>query len=274
MMPPQLARAKRPKRSQPRPLVEQLPRIDIIDLCRWKVFPSQYDWNKAHLLELPFRYPFVKSLIISLQDIEANHHTGDTQIVPLRWCRTGYGGHHRPRPLLVCQCGRSVTRVYFKGGHLACRRCCGATYASRQCDKRLRPILQAKRLQNFLQLKAYMSQRNRQRIKARIASFLPMQSKQQKVCRGQYQMAGSNQNPRATFGWCERAEDFHLARRQPCTARLEDRRLQPHTRSRRQRSSRSSRSRHGLLGTDQAQQRGMVVGGDHAAHKRPPNQFV
>jgi hypothetical protein len=121
-------------------------------------------------LELPFRYPFVKSLIISLQDIEANHHTGDTQIVPLRWCRTGYGGHHRPRPLLVCQCGRSVTRVYFKGGHLACRRCCGATYASRQCDKRLRPILQAKRLQNFLQLKTYMSQRNRQRIKARIAS--------------------------------------------------------------------------------------------------------
>jgi hypothetical protein len=88
MMPPQLARAKRPKRSEPRPLVELLPRIDIVDLCRWKVFPSQYDWYKAHLLELPFRYPFVKSLIISLQDIEFNHHSDYNQIVPLRWCRT------------------------------------------------------------------------------------------------------------------------------------------------------------------------------------------
>jgi hypothetical protein len=64
MMPPQLARAKRPKRTTPRPLVETLHRIDIDDLCRWRVFPSQYDWHKAHLLEAPFRYPFVKSLVI------------------------------------------------------------------------------------------------------------------------------------------------------------------------------------------------------------------
>jgi hypothetical protein len=33
-MPPQLARAKRPKRTTPRPIVETLPRIDIADLCR------------------------------------------------------------------------------------------------------------------------------------------------------------------------------------------------------------------------------------------------
>jgi hypothetical protein len=47
MMPKQLATAKRPKRTTPRPLVETLQRIDIIDLCRWNVFPSQYDWHKA-----------------------------------------------------------------------------------------------------------------------------------------------------------------------------------------------------------------------------------
>jgi hypothetical protein len=70
-MPPQLRRAKRPKRTTPRPIVETLPRIDITDLCRWNVFPSQYDWHKAHLLELPFRYPFLKNLVISLQAIEA-----------------------------------------------------------------------------------------------------------------------------------------------------------------------------------------------------------
>ena len=181
MMPPQLARAKRPKRSEPRPLVEQLPRIDIIDLCRWKVFPSQYDWNKAHILELPFRYPFVKSLVISLQDIEANHHSGYNQIIPLRWVRTGFGGNIRPRPLFVCQCSRSVTRVYFKGGHLSCRRCCNATYASRQCDKRTRPILQAKRLQFFLEHKPYMGKNNRRRIAARITTAPEQELKSKRI---------------------------------------------------------------------------------------------
>ena len=167
-MPLQLATAKRPKRSEPRPLVELLPRIDIADLCRWKVFPSQYDWNKAHLLEAPFRYPFIKSLIITLQTIEATHHSGYIQPIPLRWCRTGFGGHIRPRPLFVCQCGRSVTRVYFNYGSLKCRACAGATYASRQCSKHLRPILQAKRLRFFLEHKPSMSKRNRRRIASRI----------------------------------------------------------------------------------------------------------
>jgi hypothetical protein len=168
-MPIQLARAKRPKRATPRPLVEQLPRIDIIDLCRWRVFPSQYDWHKAHLLEAPFRYPFVKCLVISLQNIEANHHTGYTQVIPLRWIRTGYGGLHRPRPLFNCRCGRSVTKLYFRHFNLACRRCTNAVYASQVCSGRAtRAHLQAQRLQTFLKLKSYMSQTNRRRLAARI----------------------------------------------------------------------------------------------------------
>jgi hypothetical protein len=165
-MPPQLARAKRPKQTTPRPIVETLPRIDIGDLCRFNVFPDQCNWNARHYFEMPFRYNFVKSFVISLKKIEANHYSGYTQSIPLRWCATGFGGKWRPRPLLVCQCGRSVRKLYFKAGHLACRRCCNATYASRTCSKRLRPILQAKRLQAFLEFKRYMSKRNRQRIKA------------------------------------------------------------------------------------------------------------
>jgi hypothetical protein len=55
-------------------LVEQLPRIDIADLCRWRVFPSQ--WRKAHYLKLPFRYNFVKSLVISPENIEFNRYSG------------------------------------------------------------------------------------------------------------------------------------------------------------------------------------------------------
>jgi hypothetical protein len=201
MMPPQLARAKRPKRSEPRPLVEQLPRIDIIDLCRWKVFPSQYDWNKAHLLELPFRYPFVKSLIISLQDIEANHHTGDTQIVPLRWCRTGFGGNHRPRPLFICQCGRSVRRLYFKSAYLGCRRCVGGTYASRQCSQRQRPILQAKRLQFFLEHKPYMWKSNRRRIAARMRRAPEQELKSKRLAHSSIQLPQSNYRTQGAMHW-------------------------------------------------------------------------
>jgi hypothetical protein len=67
MMPPQLRRGLKNRRrnAEPKPIVEQLPSIAIADLCRFQVFPSQYHID--HYLEMPFRYPFVKSLVISLQ---------------------------------------------------------------------------------------------------------------------------------------------------------------------------------------------------------------
>ncbi len=200
-MPPQLARAKRPKRSSPRPIVEQLPRIDIADLCRWNVFPNQCDWHKAHLLELPFRYPFVKSLVISLQTIEVNHYSDYTQCIPLRWCCTGFGGNRRPRPLFICNCGRSVRRLYFKAGNLACRRCKGATYASRVCSKRLRPILQVNRIKAFLQLKSYMSQNNRQRLKARIATTPKQEFKSKRLNHYAIQHPQHNYGTRGAMHW-------------------------------------------------------------------------
>jgi hypothetical protein len=75
-MPPQLARAqrRRPKNSEPRPIVELTPCIDIHDLCRWNVFPA--DWNKRHVLEMSFRWPLIKSLVISRKTIEINLNLG------------------------------------------------------------------------------------------------------------------------------------------------------------------------------------------------------
>jgi hypothetical protein len=94
MMPARLARGLKARRqsrrkSGPR-FVEQLKAIDIADLCRWRVFPAQHDWHKAHLLELPFRYPFLESLVIFLENIEANHRSGYIEIIRLRWIRTGF----------------------------------------------------------------------------------------------------------------------------------------------------------------------------------------
>jgi len=201
-MPPQLARAKRPKRSTPRPLVEQLTeRIDIADLCRLRVFPTnRYD---QYHLELPFKYPFAKNLLISLQNIEINHIFGYTQRIPLRWVRTGFGGHGRPRPLFICQCGRSVRRVYFKSRHLACRRCQDAVYASQLCGKHSRPILQAKRLHSFLEFKTYIGRRNRQRIETRLSSNAAQQAhlNSKQLSHEHVQRPSSNYSTRGLMHW-------------------------------------------------------------------------
>jgi hypothetical protein len=200
MMPWQLARAQRPKRSTPRPLVELLHRIDIDDFCRWNVFPR--DWHKAHYLEAPFRFPFLKNLVISLDAIEANHHSGYTQIIPVHWIRTGFGGTNRPRPMLSCtNCGRAVRRLYFKHGSLSCRRCCNATYASRTCDKYTRPVLQAQRLQAFLKLKTGMWKNTRYRLKARITDAVSQELNSKRLAHHSILRPQSNYSTRGAMHW-------------------------------------------------------------------------
>ena len=205
-MPPQLERglwARRQSRHrEQRPLVEQMQRIDIADLCRYRVFPSQNNWHERWSLELPFRYPFLKNLIISRQAIEANHLSGYTQSIRLRWCCTGFGGNSRPRPLFICNCGRRpVTKLYFNYGRLACRRCCKATYASRICSKRLRPIMQVQRMQAFLRLKSYMWQSTRQRLKTRIAAAPKQVPNSKRLTHHAIQLPQSNYGTRGAMHW-------------------------------------------------------------------------
>jgi len=122
--------------------------------------------------------------------------------VTLRWVRTGYGGHHRPRPLLICQCGRSITKLYFKGGHLACRRCTNAVYASQVCSGRTtRAQLQTKRLQNFLQLKSYLSKRNRQRIAARVTIAPEQELNSKRLAHSAILLPQSNHSTRGAMHW-------------------------------------------------------------------------
>jgi len=83
-MPWQLARSDRRRKAEKRPLVELTPHIDIHDLCRWKVFPDVGSMLPAKL-EMSFKYPFLKSLLISRQNIEFNHVSGYNQRVALHW---------------------------------------------------------------------------------------------------------------------------------------------------------------------------------------------
>jgi AAA domain len=113
----------------------------------------------------------------------------------------GYGGHFRQRPLLVCQCGRSVRRLYFRLGHLACRRCLNATYASRQLSKNNRPILQAKRLQRLLELKKVMWGSNRRRLQSRIATDPKRELKSKRLAHHSIQLPQGNHGTRGAMHW-------------------------------------------------------------------------
>jgi hypothetical protein len=199
-MPPQLARAKRPKRAEPRPIAETLARIDIADLCRWNVFPTQY--HVDHYLEMPFRYGFLKSLVISLQNIEFNHVSGYNQIVPLRWCKTGFGRNIGRRPLFICRCGYSVAKLYFTYGSLKCRRCAKAIYASQVCGKRTRPILKAIRLHSFIRRKTGIWKSTRQRLQSRLTTLLkPARLPGKRLAHELTQRPHSNYNTQATPLW-------------------------------------------------------------------------
>jgi hypothetical protein len=200
-MPWQLAQAERPKRKEPRPLVEQLPRLDIGDLTRLKVFPSDHHTRRTY--EVGFRYPFLKTITVSLAAVEANHHSGYTQTIALKWIRTGYGGNWKPRPLLICRCGRSVQKLYLVGGSLGCRRCSNAIHASQACDKDTRPALQAIKLGNFLSWKSYLRQHNRQRIQARLRSLAapPINLTSKRLSHAHVQHPSSNYSTRGAMHW-------------------------------------------------------------------------
>ena len=139
------ARSKRRhnRHSEQRKLVELTPYINICDLIRWKAIPHQ--WDKSYFLEAPFRYGFVKHLVISCETIEIHHHSGYIQPVLLRWIRTGFGC---PRPSLTCRCGRSIHRLFFRHGSLACKDCHKLAYASQQQDAITRKRLAASKLRS------------------------------------------------------------------------------------------------------------------------------
>jgi hypothetical protein len=178
-----------------------LPRLDIGDLVRLKVFPN--NWHTRRSYEVSVRWPFLKTLVVSLAAVEATHVSGYTQRIGLRWIRTGFGGNSRPRPLLICRCGRSMRKLYLVGGSLGCRYCHNTVRASQVCGKRTRPVLQAIRLRTFLALKRDMRQTNRQRLKARLASKPTTSTLNSKRLSNKATLPNSNYLTRGLMHWLE-----------------------------------------------------------------------
>jgi hypothetical protein len=191
-MPWQLRNAKRPKRTTPRPLVECLPSINVNDL---NVPKDLYKVVTVPWISL--RYPFISAARLSAYVVEFAHN-GRIQKFRLKWIKTNYG---LPRFAFICDCQRPTIKLYFRHGNLACRRCWNVTYASRTLDKRTRPVLQAIRLRNLLKFKRYMSKRNRQRLKARIATAPIKELKSKRLSHHAIPLPQSNYGTRGAMHW-------------------------------------------------------------------------
>jgi len=141
-MPWQLARAKRPKRHEPRPVAEQIAKINANDLIPF----IPLNWFDYHNREGGFRWTFLRQIRLCRRQAEFTLYSQRTLTFPIKWIRTGLG---KPRPAFICKCNRPIISLYYQRGNLACRRCSNAIYASQTLDKRTRPILQAIRLRRF-----------------------------------------------------------------------------------------------------------------------------
>jgi hypothetical protein len=115
-------------RTTPRPIVEQLPQININHL---KV-PRDYKTYVAPNISL--RYPQLSSMKIAWNMVHFTHKSlhrgveGPTQEFGIKQIRTGLGGYFRHA--FICTCGKPVIKLYIHYRNIACKHCHGAILAS------------------------------------------------------------------------------------------------------------------------------------------------
>ena len=164
-MPEQLARGR--KRSQPRPIVECLPAINVNEL------KIPRDWKVYSAPSICFRFPQLSGARLSWNRVEFRHSSGCVQAFAVKRIRTGFGYF---RHAFVCNCGRSVISLYLHRGDLACVKCCDAVWASQVCSNIGRQKLQSHRIRQFLDLGLGIHPKTRQRLLSPCTSSDPVAS--------------------------------------------------------------------------------------------------
>ena len=169
----QLRAACKPEKGKSeRPIVEKLPSISTKELR----IPSPYDYKTYVLGNISFRLPQLASARINYNLVEFRQpplhrgQEGPTQTFQFKHIKTGFGIRH----VFICACGRPAQRLYLFYRNLACRHCLKARYASQTLDKRSRPILQAARIQSFLDNKPRLLRRTRDRLQRRLGEKVMM----------------------------------------------------------------------------------------------------
>jgi hypothetical protein len=170
-MPWQLRNCNRPPPGKSRrPIVEQLPSISVNDL------PIPRDYKTYTMPNVSLRYPQLSGIRISGLIVEFHipspfrGREGLVQTFRLKHIKTGFGIRHA----FICTCGRPVIKLYYCNRHLACRRCSNARYASQTLNKQTRPVLQASRIESFLDNKPRLFRHTRERLKKRLGDKLMM----------------------------------------------------------------------------------------------------
>lgn len=179
-MPRQLARAHRPRPGKStRPIVEQLRSIKITHLP----VPSYYDTKTYVMPNIAFRLPQIASAKISFNRVEFQHPSlhrrqeGPKQTFEIKHIRTGIGKHNGTgiRHAFICSsCGEAVITLYYFHRKLACRYCFKARYASQTLNKSTRPVLEATRIQSFLDNKPRLFHRTQERLRKKLGDKLMM----------------------------------------------------------------------------------------------------
>jgi hypothetical protein len=175
MMPRQLQRGllekRYSRRTEQRFIAEQLPSISVNDLP----IPSPYDYKTYTLPNISLRYPQLASVKIFFTSSNSiirhrGETTGPIQTFRLKHIKTGFGVRHA----FICTCQRPVIKLYYLHRKLACRRCCNAIYASQTLNQHSSPVLQASRIQSFLDNKPRLFRRTRERLKKKLGEKLKM----------------------------------------------------------------------------------------------------
>ena len=163
----QLAKAFKPRKSS-RPILEQLPAVSTTELRISSLYRGKRPMIK------PLKIPNIESVAVSPTAVEFNFkplhrgQQGRTETFRLKPIRTGFGSF---RYCFHCNtCGRPVIRLFFHNYTLLCRWCCGNRHASRAISRTSRPVLQAARLESFLNKPIW--QRTRERLLKRFGPKL------------------------------------------------------------------------------------------------------
>jgi len=179
------------RRHEPRPIAECLPSINVNDLD----IPRDYQTYIAP--DISLRFPHISNMRIAWNMVQFAH-SDRVQTFNFKWIKTGFG---YPRPAFVCECGRSVIKLYFRHQHLGCRTCFNTVYGCQTRNKRGRAILKAIRLRNFLKFKTRMRKSIRQRLRARITVTPSQELKTKRLAHHRIQIPHHNYCTRGIAHW-------------------------------------------------------------------------
>lgn len=163
--PPQLAKAFKPRKSS-RPILEQLPAVTTTELR----ISSLYRGKTAIIK--PLKIPNIASVTVSVTHVEFHFqslHRGQKgrteafRLKPLRGIQYAF---------LCNSCGRAIMRLYLHHSTLLCRCCCNGRYASQAISSKSRPVLEATRIQSFLDNKLRIFHKTQERLRKRLGEKL------------------------------------------------------------------------------------------------------